>query len=397
MRSSPLEHTISRRLPLALAILTVCACSGSDDSPITGAAITELRRIDQGGDLWASAWADDGSLFLSWGDGTGRGECYPVRVGAPIPAECSTIASDSCDNPGAPIVFCEDFCDAFPCDGQTCYPPCEITQAGVMQSQTPIGIFEACEACIRSVHVPTGVPQFLQGEDEWSRRGDKPSSMLSINGTLYFAGHYNAGLPTLGYIAVSEDNGATWAEIPDSPWDASTNLRVMMFIAAGKAQSLATEYVYALAIENERETPIDGQQVYLARVPITAITDYSAYTYYGGGGETPSWTSSPHDAQPVNGLRAGSQGGAMYHTGTQRYVFLTVTSKPNVLTLFDAAQPWGPWQETQRFAEHLYTPGIIAKDAGTSSFYFTASNGSGIEGAPVPNLLNIGKIELTTD
>ncbi|MGD2105946.1 MAG: right-handed parallel beta-helix repeat-containing protein, partial [Anaerolineae bacterium] len=54
------------------------------DPQTSGVVIRDARIVGDPiyypsfGDLWMSTWADDGRLFLTWGDGTGFGDGYPV-------------------------------------------------------------------------------------------------------------------------------------------------------------------------------------------------------------------------------------------------------------------------------------------------------------------------------
>ncbi len=356
--------------------------NGNHTTRIVSAKIVgPIKKIPGMGDLWLSTWASDDNLYMSWGDGTGMGTCYPIPANTPNPDSALTISG--C-NP-EPVVFCEDFCGVFPCDGVTPYSPCVLTQAGVFRLEGPVADFTGCERedCIRSIHIPTGIPQFEYGVDPTTRRGDKPSALLFYNGTLYWHGHQFMVPPQYGYIAYSTDMGNTWTEVPNSPWTGDSNFRVLMLINMGKNYELNTDgYVYGLGIHGELSWPPANQQVYLARVPKDSIAVYTAYRYFTGvdtNGD-PRWSADQFSAAPLPTLSTIALGAAMYHPGAKKYLFLAVPEENGdpALTLFYADAPWGPWRIAQKFDGEIYIPGIISKDTGPNSFYFTAAGGAGV-------------------
>lgn len=391
------------RLFISIAVfVAMVACSKSSPVNTTGnppggivsaKIVGPVKKIPGMGDLWLSTWASDDNLYMSWGDGTGMGTCYPIPANTPDPDSALTVSS--C-NP-EPVVFCEDFCGVFPCDGVTPYSPCVLTQAGVFRLEGPVADFTGCERdeCIRSIHIPTGIPQFEFGIDPTTRRGDKPSSLLFYNGTLYWHGHQFMVPPQYGYIAYSTDFGKTWTEVPNSPWTGNSNFRVLMLINMGKNYELNTDgYVYGLGIHGELST-LEKQSVYLARVPKDSIASYASYRYYAGssGNGAPRWTADQFAAVPLPNLNAVALGAAMYHPGVKKYLFLTVAGEVSdpALTLFAADSPWGPWKTVQRFEGEIYIAGLISKDTGQNAFYFTGAGGAGMGDT---YQLNIAKIEM---
>ncbi len=338
-----------------------------------------VKKIPSFGDLWLSTWADDDNLYVSWGDGFGPGTYYPIPAG--LPAADSALTVRSCD--GDPVVFCEDFCGVFSCDGVTPYKPRVLTQAGLFRLSGGIADFTGCDAdaCVRSIHIPTGIPQFYLDADPTQRRGDKPSGLLAYNGVIYWFGHQLMSAPRYGYVAYSVDYGKTWTEVPDSPWTENSPFRVFMVINMGRDYALNTDgFVYGLGIHGEL-TP-QSQPVYLARVRKDSLLDYASYRYFAGTNSAgaPQWSANQADAVPMDGLTTIALGAAMYHPGVKQYLFLGVPEKEGepALTLFAAKRPWGPWKAVQRFPGEVYIPGIISKDAGPASFYFTAAGGAGV-------------------
>ena len=234
-----------------------------EDAFVVGAGRYHRRT----GDLWHRTWADDGQLYMAWGDGAGRGDC------------CSAFPGDVVDCPGCiPVSTSVPIFDwnnpggtgADVCNSVTKYCLCEETYFGLaLLGQSRAAAPEHCDGdCIVQTDIPTGVP--LPN----TTRNDKPSSILSVDGTLYMAGHWPPGNATSGWIADSVDHGVTWDESPNSPWTAPSPFTVMMFIQMGQDYGLNGDgWVYALAMGREAgwQNPAGGLgEIYLARVPTNA-------------------------------------------------------------------------------------------------------------------------------
>ncbi|MFH1784858.1 MAG: DUF4185 domain-containing protein [Candidatus Micrarchaeota archaeon] len=387
--------------PLIEPIQPIPEPNPSEQTSIISAQIVgDPVFLQKFGDSWFSTWADDDKLYLSWGDGTGRGDCYPEAYNNLEAPFCDS----SCGTPES-FLFCDIFCSTFACN--TCYAPCTLTDAGLVSLEGSVPYFTECQdECIVSLHIPTGTPLFDKNIDPGTLRNDKPSSLLFYNKTLYWAGHSPAGHPDFGYLAYSHDYGRTWTEVEKSPWTNDSVFRVLMFINMGRNYELNQDgYVYAFGIGSEeawtKDTNLHGreeneeQTVYLTRVPKDSILDYGRYEYYVTIDENgnPIWSGNENDATPLEGLETIQTASAMYHEGTGKYLFLTASPG----ALFEAPQPWGPWRkvaplfnEGDNSAWKLggYVPGIITKDAGPNYFYFT------LAGGPSRYQLHIGKIEM---
>ncbi|MBN1552950.1 DUF4185 domain-containing protein, partial [bacterium] len=304
------------------------------------------------GDLWFSTWSETDHLFMAWGDGCGPGNNYNPEI-----YTHTGLAEFTGELPGVQ------------CDPQ------------------PSG-------CIRSIHIPLGDPD----------QDNKPSSLLFIDGRLYFAGKTPLGEPDEGYIAYSDDNGVSWTKVPNSPWIKDPQnrrqsvFRCLMFINMGQNYSLNTDgFVYGLGIgwEWDWEVVADGD-VYLTRVPVDSICDYTRYRYFTGiSNGNPMWSVSENDAQPVPGLNTAEMGSAIYHEGSGRFIFLCKEG------LFEAGHPWGPWTMVSPMFywgpdtrwHGGYMPALISKNAGADYVYFAASG----QDRFVPYSLNIGRIDFTLD
>ncbi|MBT3224517.1 MAG: DUF4185 domain-containing protein, partial [Proteobacteria bacterium] len=216
------------------------------------------------------------------------------------------------------------------------------------------------------------------------------------------AGHSPLGEPDFGYLAYSIDLGETWQEVPDT-WDKPSPLIVRMFINMGMNYEGNTDgYVYALAMGAETGWTPDGDPdfedgtVYLMRVPVGEVLDFHAYEYLTAvdDGGDPTWAEDdPDAATPLKGLVAHEMGGAVYHSGADRYLFMT--ARPGAL--FEASNPWGPWVQVARILEPgaapswedgSYIPNFITEGMGVDSFYFSVSSGGYYN-------LNMAKVDLT--
>jgi parallel beta-helix repeat protein len=344
------------------------------------------------GDLWMPTWADDDRLFLSWGDGVGFGDGYPVGYPAYESSEPTTVTP--C---GEEDYFpCWLWCNINGCDAVQNHPTAALTDAGVLAFAGPVPGFT--DVSNVAIDVPTGEPFFLAGPDgslEFTGRNDKPSSLLFYNGRLYLAGHSPAGSPVMGYLAYSDDYGRTWTEVPGSPWGATSNFRVLMFINMGRGYALNQDgYVYALGVGTEASWT--ARTVYLVRTPKSAIADYDAYEYFSGlNGADPLWSSNESEATPLDNLHTTGQASAMYHAGTARYLLLTTDAGPpegpqSSGALFEAPHPWGPWTQVAglcflpecddgsynpAWTDGKYIAGLIPKGAGPNHVYFTIAGG----------------------
>jgi hypothetical protein len=386
------------------------------DPEVSGAVIRDVRIAGDPiyypsfGDLWMPTWADD-RLFLTWGDGTGFGDGYPVGYPAYESHESVTVTFCEEDEylPEEEGYFpCWLWCNIFPCGAGYTHATAPLTDAGVLAFVGPVPNF--VDVSIASIDVPSGEAFFLQNEPggpmDVTGRNDKPSSLLFYDGRLYLAGHSPAGQPTLGYLAYSDDYGQTWTELPGSPWGETSNFRVLMFINMGQNYVLNQDgYVYALGVGTEASWT--ARTVYLARVPKDAIADYGAYEYFTGlDGDEPGWSPNEAEATPLDDLHTTGQASAMYHEGTGRYLFMTTDAGPpdHYGVLYEALQPWGPWREAGQlcfdfvcasedsvWADGKYIAGLIPKDAGLNHVYFT------IAGGDQHYQLQIGMLEWETD
>jgi hypothetical protein len=160
-------------------------------------------------------------------------------------------------------------------------------------------------------------------------------------------------------LARSADRGATWTKAPWR-WELTDNLTVPTFLNFGRDNAGSRdEFVYAYFIRPEgtdiTESGRGGLQVhkpgavFLARVHRDRIF---------AGREHYQWFSGLRSGQPVWGAlnakapvfedRNGTGWclSAIYNPGLRRYLLATEhtsSHENNLLGLFDAPEPWGPW------------------------------------------------------
>ncbi len=302
---------------------------------------------DTQGDLWFSTWANNDKLYMSWGDGSGFDSKEGTDLGiAEITGRLPNIK-------GTNIFF----------DPLVANPDCAGLNCKVPNEEKP--------TCC------------LSGDD-------KPSSLLYVNNKLYAQIHSPLGDSNVGYIAVSEDKGKTWTRYKEnSPWTkrANSNFRSMFFINMGKNYNLNTDgYVYAYGIG--KEWMWEGG-VYLARVKKEDITNYNAYSYFSGmNGQAPIWSAKQNEAKPVQAdLILDEQFSVIYHPGIGRYLIMSQ------FLVYDSPTPWGPWTTAGTWVKDGwfgYQPGMISKNMGDNSFWFTIAGQP--PGHDISYKLNLGKI-----
>ncbi len=296
------------------------------------------------GDLWFSTWADDDSLFMSWGDGYGPVSYTYVHHGL-------AKANGSLPN---------------------------ISMEAV-NMQMPLSDDVA---------------------------NSKPSGLLFYQGRLYVSIHSPLIYPAFGFIAYSDDYGRNFQyDTPSSPWTQGNNSKFicLMFINMGKDYQLNTDgYVYAFGIGSEC---FWNGSVYLARVPKDRIIEYGAWTYFVALDKegSPTWSTRQSDARPLSNLESTWQLSSMYHSGTGRYIIMT--GNQTYGKFYDAPNPWGPWTLVSYWYNPVmnsdayslcYMPGLITKDAGKDYFYFTAA-GMDWDNTPFPHpkyTLTLARIDM---
>ncbi|MEW5945873.1 MAG: DUF4185 domain-containing protein [bacterium] len=341
---------VSRRLripPAAAAlILALCPAAAFCRSP-AGVGKSVIRAIsasqpsapfESHGDLWFSTWADDGTVFVSWGDGYGPG------FGAGTP----------------------------------------FSHHGLARLR---GVFPDVRAEVARRFMPLS-------DDE---NNSKPTSLLFHEGRLYAAVHSPLLFPRMGFTAYSDDYGATFSYDPAGARTRERNpaFVCLIFVNMGKGSGAGPGgFVYAFGMP--AEVNVSGE-VYLARMPGDGILDEASWTYFAGldAAGAPVWSGNPAEAERIESLSSRRYSSlfpnmlfsAAYHPGIERYLVMTATTAEG--RLYEAPAPWGVWRLAGKWFEGAgsewygaYMPGIITKDMGADYFYFAAGGRTALDPAP---------------
>ena len=389
-----------------VAAVLVAACSAPPESVVEEPSSRAIRgaRIDGDyvsvpwvGDIWTTTWTGDGTLLAAFGDGTGMADCLPTLL-VDEPDEFDTAYDEVAPGRYVPRdPASNEYCEVFGCPEEG-LPLCPYTPVGIVRVDGELPDVAPCagpDQCVISRHVPYGDLRVHEASD-------KPSSLLAVGDRLYAAMHAPPGEAEVGYLAYSDDGGATWEKVEGSPWVGDSPFTVLMFVQMGRGHGTNRDgYVYALGIGDELGTPAESQRVHLARVrrgeggaAADPVLDYGNWEYFAGltDAGVPSWSGDPGDAAPLEGLETIAQGAAMYHPGSRQYLFLSgFTRLDGTGTLYAADSPWGPWYVAAELPAG-FIAGVVAKDATDDAFWFTAAGGGG-----VGYNLNLGRIRLDVD
>ncbi|HOO57102.1 MAG TPA: DUF4185 domain-containing protein [bacterium] len=330
-------------LPFILVTLFICPTLSESNKINSGRTksievSSPIVPFSSHGDLWLTTWADDDSVFVSWGDG--KGPLYNDKT--------------------------------------------EFSHHGLAKLN---GTFPDVGVEI--------VQRFMPLSDDINN--SKPTSMLFLDKRLYVAIHSPLLNPVKGFIAYSDDYGKTFKYDVNTTRNKSNNKNFIciIFINMGRNYELNKDgYVYAFGVEGEIN--ISGR-VYLVRMKKEAILDESSWMYYSGldKDKKPEWNSDYKKAKKIPGLSSKNYSSmfpnllfaAAYHPGMNRYIAMTATSVEG--QFLESPTPWGPWRFVDKWFEGedsewyaSYMPGIITKDMGTDYFYFTAAGRTDFDPQP---------------
>ncbi|TDE89635.1 DUF4185 domain-containing protein [Occultella glacieicola] len=302
------------------------------------------------GDLWPSAWADDGALYAACGDGLGFS-----------------------DGPWSDLVINR-------VDGDP--------RTGLTGQRLAAG---------REV-----APVWTDPE----RFNSKPTGMVAVDGDgdgrdeLYLAVQdlrcgaspdtFNTA-PAAGVVC-SRDYGRTWTAPERAMF--TDEFTTIMFLDFGQSNRRAAvlratagtvgpgepdpaAFVYAYGLDHNWRTSYSGvvpdpQDLYLARVPAASVLDRSTWEFFAGTGpdDVPTFSSVLTDRVPVltDTRRVGTavpvpmapapvpgsvlaQGGIVYNPGLDRYLYSSWTEF--TFEFYESPTPWGPWRP---FLSHDFGP-----------------------------------------
>jgi hypothetical protein len=146
-------------------------------------------------------------------------------------------------------------------------------------------------------------------------------------------------------IAYSDDNGQSWIKHPTARWQNNStwtnNFQMAAFLKNGG-------FVYMYATPNGRLG-----NVYLARVPESALLNINAYQYWDGNG----WSTSQAAASPVVIGIAGELSVA-YNSYFQRFIMTYLNEHRQAVVMRDSATLTGPWSGEKVLARAASFPGL---------------------------------------
>ncbi len=300
-----------------LALSVEARASGDEESGFFSTVRIEERATaltNSDGDLWPSAWIEDGALIAAWGDGSG-----------------------------------------FPAGG----PHVDIGVARLTGAPPNLaGENLAVTDAVGSIWTPGGF---------YNR---KPTGMVAVDGALYLAVQDLAkdfnDVPAAS-VSKSTDGGRTWTWDKRAPMFKDHVFTTIFFIDYGRNSANAPdEYVYAYGLDNNwrdsfNDRVPDPTRLFLARVPARNIMDRSAWRYFAGFDPDgkPTWAEDIGARKPVlqtdrrvyrkthpekmaKNMTVLSQGSVVYNKPLNRYLYTSWTEF--TFEFYEAPNPWGPWK-----------------------------------------------------
>lgn len=320
-----------------------------------------IYNTNSDGDLWPSAWSNDGYLYLANGDGWGW------------------------TNQGwADIAFSR------------------IT-SGHPDSKNLIG--NRISAGMGRVWNTSLCP------DNTPRYNRKPTGLTSAGGTLWMAVEDLNRCPGARFygpsfndapnatILKSTDKGVTWSWDNTAPMFNNNQFTTIFFLDWGqdgvdnKPGSTWDDYIYAYGMDHNwrdsfSDTVTDPTKLYLARIHASEnVQDLSKWQFWTGGlsGGAESWSAYgditakqpvlQDDSRVYQNLTGNfpnndikdmtkiSQGGVTYNRALDRFIYLSWTEY--TFEFYEAPAPWGPWKRflSKDFGPYN-SPWTLAKNGG---------------------------------
>jgi hypothetical protein len=259
-----------------------------------------LVHAAPGSDLWPNTWAEDGNIYLTWGDGGGFG-------GSNEEGRVSTGLAKI--------------------------------------SGPPPGMYTNVNGGYHSLY-PASFD--CPAHDHCGKLDD----IIAYGGTLYaWLNTQNrewTGTTKPDFrLTCSTDYGKTWT---NSTWTFSETgadrFFPGIFLQMGQGYVGNDGYAYVMGRRFK-----DSQNLYLFRVPIMEMGDKSAYRYYVGGNQDHPLWGSMADMKPVfTDQNSISQEGGILVTGLiyndqlKRYILTEVYGTVEKVGIFEGQHPWGPWK-----------------------------------------------------
>ncbi len=274
---------------------------------------SSLEISGAGSDLWHIAWTTDGYVYTAWGDGGGP------NVPSDDGVVCRThmgIARTSSTPPGL------SWSNRWGCkaDGTGC------------QDWGQLWHDASCDAPYGGSLSDYGVPEVL----------------FAVNNRVYVISSIQG--VTEAKISYSDDGAASWTTA-SWVWGITTGgFHPSGFVTYGAGNAGARDgYAYLMG---GKVGDIKG--IYMARVPIGELMTQGSYQYFTGTSSSPSWgtwenaTRIHYDAS----RKGPTDGPGLYNYVTSRmtyfpvinrYILMTNGGDIGMLRVYEAREPWGPW------------------------------------------------------
>jgi CubicO group peptidase (beta-lactamase class C family) len=262
------------------------------------------------GDQWAGTWADDGHLYMGWGDGTGFGHRGNWRDQATAFMGLARLEGTPPDHHGVNL--------------WGGYRP--QSQAGALyvnRDPRPINL--------------------------------KPADgLISIDGTLYWYAERKSDGRVDCQLLTSTDYGRSWKD-HGRFFQEDGKFAFTGIIQFGKdysdAPSYLGKYLYMFdgGTKAESNPHFLRKDMLLARIPLNDLLNRRAVEFFDGTSGHPSWTSDITQAKPVFEDQRGvnSHVSCTYDKAIGRYILLTMHSSTGGIKtgfgIFESKRPWGPW------------------------------------------------------
>ena len=349
----------NRRQILAAAVgapwIASASAPAGAGSPIrTVRAGSPVPLVDNSGDTWVAAWADDGNLYSPSDDTDGFHKSGSANI-----AFNRIDGSDPLKLSGITVNSMPDY--------------------GKGSARGPDGCTWKSSGCASIDGVLYWVvARHKYGEESGDTSRRQPASNASI--------------------IKSTDFGKTWTRPAKQNYDApmfpGSRFATPYFIEYGRDRTNADgadRYVYAISNNGFWD---NGDDMVLGRVRRNRIgalnaSDWKFFTG-GDGARDASWSSKSADAKPVLDQR-GKLGmtGAVYLHAQRRYLLvgwyypagggkIKDACTRTIWDFYEAAHPWGPWTRigSQEFSpQGYYSPEICPKFQTAGRVYvFTAGN-----------------------
>jgi hypothetical protein len=265
-------------------------------------------RHARNGDNWPVTWADDDSIYTTWGDGTG----FPPRVDRKLSCGFARIAG----------------------------PPDSLV----------------------GMNIRSNGEQFGDG-----RRGKKGWGILAVDGTLYLWFGHADQKGGGAQLAWSKDNAETWTF---ADWQ-FPEFGLMGFINFGRGYAGARdEFVYCYSHDGSRaDAPAD--RFVLLRAHRDRLTERTSWEFLENAeAQGPIWTTDIGRRGAIFQNPDGCLRSAMtYNAGLRRYLWWQQIPQPaghpdrgdtrfdGGFGIYDAPEPWGPWSTAYFTARWDMGPG----------------------------------------